>query len=65
MNRFQTALVALAVAALVGAAWMLRFEIVSTEATAYRLDRWTGRIEWLVREESYLVTPKASDGSSR
>lgn len=65
MNRFQVALLCLAVIALASAAWMLRFEVVPTETTAYRLDRWTGRVEWLAREESYLVTPKAADGTPR
>ena len=44
MTRFQRAIIGLAVAALLGSAWMFRYSIVSGTRIPFVLDRWTGKV---------------------
>lgn len=49
------ALLAIAVAL---AAWMFRYEFVSSKnGTVYRHDRWTGEVQFIDGESSYRVSP--------
>ena len=62
MTIFQRYIVALLLAAILVAAWVFRYVVVfgsagDTVPRAYLLDRWTGRVDFLLREESYRVRP--------
>jgi len=35
--------------------WLFRYDIVVGEKIGYRLDRWTGNVEWILIDESGKV----------
>lgn len=60
----RTVVLLIAAISTVLVAWLGRYEVVAVPAggqgsasAAYRLDRWTGNVIWLLREESYAVKP--------
>lgn len=60
MNDFHRLCLALAAVAVALSAWLARYTIVMHDGgptTAYKLDRWTGKVEFLHTEESYPVKP--------
>lgn len=61
MSPFQRLLLLVLVGGLLIMTWLGRYSIVVQSgdgpARAYKLDRWTGQVEFLHAEESYPVRP--------
>lgn len=62
MNAFQRSIVVVCAAAVVVAAWLGRFEVVTSAAgdqvpPTYLLDRWTGRVTYLQAAAMHDLRP--------
>ncbi|NRF68665.1 hypothetical protein HLB44_16860 [Aquincola sp. S2] len=59
MTTFQRAALSLTLAAMLGAAWMLRHTVVVVPrdggAIAYLQDRWTGRVDLVIGDQRHLI----------
>lgn len=57
MNANNRAFILVAVA-LLALLWLLRFDLQSTRGAAYRLDRWTGHVDFIYYDQILRVQPK-------